>query len=93
MVVPSNTWETTTMTPAMDTTPMEAMHEQRRGPMPTRSRFLTALVAVSLMAITACQGDIGHGAPVTDPVDDGSRPKAGVTAASGLVPDVMLRGG
>ncbi len=62
------------MTPAMDTTPMEAMHEQRRGPMPTRSRFLTALVAVSLMAITACQGDIGHGAPVTDPVDDVTEP-------------------
>jgi len=30
MVVPSNTWETATMTPAMDTTPTKALDEQRR---------------------------------------------------------------
>jgi len=72
MVVPSDTWETTTMTPAMDTTPTEARDEQRREqvgrsarprwhpqrqPWPRR-RFVgrALLFGLAVLVVAACGG-------------------------------------
>jgi len=69
MVVPSNTWETATMMPAMDITPMQAPHGQRRSPRRLVGRaILLGLVALVLAACGGADPDAASSAAPTVPV-------------------------